>query len=60
MSAMRMAVIMYYRTVFCIPNVILGMFFTKRVPITKFSYGEFWDTNTQGPDIKVDHLGSWP
>jgi hypothetical protein len=22
--------------------------------------GEFWDTNTQGPDIKVDHLGSRP
>jgi hypothetical protein len=23
-------------------------------------YGKFWDTNTQGPDIKVDHLGSRP
>jgi hypothetical protein len=23
-------------------------------------YGKFWDTNTQGPDIKVDHMGSRP
>jgi hypothetical protein len=29
----------------------------NKVPHTK---DEFWDTNTQGPDIKVDHPGPQP